>query len=76
MPRIGMNRKEKERAEELRKRYGGMMTFQDVMFEIGVKHHLSGEKWVADVPCTVINGRKKWRVSDVARKLERNTIYP
>lgn len=75
MPKL-VNLATKELAEELRGRYGGMMTFQDVMREIGVKHHTAGEKWTADIPYTIVNGRKKWRVSDVAGKINSNTFRP
>ena len=75
MPKI-LNLATKEIAEELRSRYGGMMTCQDIMREIGAKHHTAGERWVADIPYTIVNGRKKWRVSEVARKIYNNTVQP
>lgn len=76
MPKIGMNLAAKEIAEELRKRYGGMMTLADIKEEKGFEHDKPARKWVEDLPCEIVNGRRKWRVSDVARKTEANMQYP
>jgi len=57
--------------DELRERYGGMMTAIDVGRELGVKHHSTYEAWLADVPHTMVNGHKRWRVSRIAEKMYR-----
>lgn len=75
MPKI-IRQEVKELEEELRKQYGGMMTCQDIIRELGGRHHTVGEKWVADIPYTIVNGRKKWRVSKVAKKICDNTVQP
>ena len=59
--------------DELRARYGGMMTAKQVGTELGVKHHSSYETWLADVPHTLVNGHKRWRVAHVAEKIYLNT---
>lgn len=54
---------------ELRGRYGGMMQAKDVGAELGFKHHISWEKWLADVPYIIVNERKRWPVKNVAEKM-------
>lgn len=57
--------------DDLRARYGGMMTAIQVGRELGVKHHSAYEAWLADVPHTLVNGHKRWRVSRIAEKIYR-----
>lgn len=58
--------------EELRARYGGMMTAAAVGQELGLLHHKSYNAWLADVPSVLVNGRSRWRVADIAEKIFRN----
>lgn len=76
MPKITWNipQRQREIAEDLRDRYGGMMTASDVMRELGFKHDAPTTKWLSDVPAVKINNRKKWRVNDVAAKLHRESV--
>lgn len=71
MPRIIWNipQRQREISEELRHLYGGMMTATDVMHELGFKHDSPTSKWLADVPAVKVNGRKRYRVSDIAKKI-------
>lgn len=71
-----MTLREKERHEEIYKRYGGQLNKQAVGEVIGLKHHSGIEKFVEGLPVTIINGRKTWRATDIVRKLERDTVYP
>ena len=75
MPRVIWNKPSAQKAleEELRARYGGSMSFTDVQHELGFTHETPTKKWLADVPYTNINNRKRWRVSFVAEKLNNNT---
>lgn len=56
-------------ADDLRKLYGGSMTLAQVGESIGANSPHTTRKWAADIPYCVINGRKKYLVGDVARKL-------
>lgn len=56
-------------AEEIRKEYGGMLTVEQVMRLIGVSRN-TAKKWLFDVPAVNINGRSKYMVSDLARKID------
>ena len=69
MPAHRIPEGQKNIAQELRELYGGCMTMKDVADELGVKHKNPTKKWLADISATVINGRKRWRVVDVAKKL-------
>lgn len=60
---------QKEIAAELRSVYGGMMTAADVGTEIGVKHHSAYEAFLIGVPFYVINNRKRYKTSDIAKKI-------
>lgn len=71
-----MTLREKERHEEIYKRYGGHLYAPDIAKEINRKHHTAIEKFTEGLPVTIINGRKAWKASDVAKKLERDTVYP
>ena len=65
-----------ELEDELRSRYGGMMTAAEVGRELGISDHTTYEKWLADVKFVRVNNRKRWRVADVAGKIYRNTEEP
>lgn len=75
MPRVTWNKPPAQKAleEELRARYGGSMSFTDVQHELGFKHETPTKKWLTDVPYTIINNHKCWRVGFVAEKLHNNT---
>ncbi|MGI5985014.1 MAG: hypothetical protein ACOX7O_04090 [Oscillospiraceae bacterium] len=70
MPKIGrMTDTQRAMADDLRKLYGGAMTLTQIGESIGVDSPHTARKWAADIPYCVINGRKKYLVGDVARKL-------
>lgn len=55
--------------DELRSRYGGMMSALDAARELGLKDHHSYEAWLKDVPCVRVNNRRRWRCADIAAKI-------
>ena len=75
MPKVTWNipNEEKELTAELRDIWGGYMTIADIAKELGVKKWETAAAWVADIPATDVNGRKRYRVSAVAHKLYANT---
>jgi hypothetical protein len=75
MPRvnIGIPQKQKELEEELRERYGGYLTQANLQQELGLKR-TAVFYWVSDLEYTTINGMRKFRAKDVARKLYENTL--
>ena len=60
---------EKEKREDLRKRYGGMLNLTDVQKELGLRDPKTARAFLAGVPSTVVCRRRKWAVEDLARKL-------
>ena len=77
MPKITrMSDAEQAKADELRRTFGaGMLTREQVGQELGLKHAAAG-RWVKDVPHVMVNGRPKYQVSDVARKIIANRVEP
>ena len=75
MPKITrMSDAEQAKADELRRTYGaGMLTREQIGQELGLKHTATGN-WVKDVPLVEVNGRPKYQVSDVARKICANRV--
>ena len=73
MPRVkyGIPQAQKEIESDLREHYGGMLTAKDVAREISLSQYAAYMRWLADVPSIDINGRKKYRVADVAAKIYR-----
>lgn len=55
--------------EDLRTRHTGLMTLVDVGKEIGVNYRPSIERFLGDTPAYEINGIRKWRIADVAKRL-------
>lgn len=54
-------------SEQLRKRYGGMMTFADVGREIGIARYASVKQFLDGVPLVYVNGRPRVMVLDLAQ---------
>ena len=75
MPRVTWNipAAEKQITVELRDIYVGYMTTADVAAELGFKKWENAAKWLADLPATVVNGRKRYRVTAIAHKLYEST---
>ena len=59
--------------DDLRARYGGMMTAKDVGKELSLSYYPAYMDWLEDVPATVVNGRRRWRVAAVAAKIYKCT---
>lgn len=55
--------------EDLRERHGGLLTFTEVSDEIGIKHKDTVEDFLSDLPVYRMGGKRRWRISDVARRL-------
>ena len=56
-------------AMEIKKSYGGTLTLQSVMRYMGVSRH-TAERFVADMDYILVNGRKRYMATDLARKIE------
>ena len=69
MPKLRLPLRAQEIADEMRAVSGGMMDVEDVKRELGAKDRRTAEKFLDGVTYVVVNRRKKWRVSDVARRI-------
>lgn len=69
MPRLRRNPREMQIADELREVYGGMLCVEDIRQELGAKDRRTAEKFVDGIPPINVNGRKKWRVYDIAKRI-------
>lgn len=63
---------QEEFENEFRGRYGGCMTVQQVGVEISAEHPDTVKKWLEGVPFIKVNGRRKYRVADVAERFYEN----
>ena len=63
-------------ADEIKRTFGWSLTLQDVMDVLGFRHDSPTKKWLADegVDAVVINGRKKWLASDIAKALDNSKV--
>ncbi len=77
MPRTkyGTPKEQLDLENELRNRYGGMMTAKDVGRELGMHRHEAYSLWLADVSYVLVNNRKRYRVTEVAKKIYLNTVH-
>lgn len=69
MPRLRLPLRAQEIADEMRAIYGGMLNIEDIKLELGVQDRRTAEKFVDGLPFVVVNRRKRWRVSDIARRI-------
>ena len=71
MPRIRkpLTQAEEMTAKEIRKNYGGTLNLQNVMSYMGISRH-TAERFVADMDYILVNGRKRYMATDLARKIE------
>ena len=81
MPKVtnGANRKtpdQKHMESEIINRFGMALTLSQVMQVIGKRSRDAARAWLQDeeIPPMLINGRRHWWASDVARALERSKI--
>lgn len=76
MPKLRKPKRAQEIADELRGFYGGMLGIEDVKLELGAQDRRTAEKFLANVPYIAVNGRKKWRVGDVAMRIYEKEVTP
>lgn len=69
MPKLRRSSREEEIATEMRRFYGGMLCVEDVRRELGAKDRRTAERFMDGVNPINVNGRKKWRVGDVAKRI-------
>lgn len=76
MPKIKpmMTSEIEQKANEIRKNYGGMLDLHGVTLLLGVKNPRTATRWLADVDAVMVNGRKRWQAADLARKIVASTI--
>lgn len=55
--------------EELANKYGGMMTQRDIADAIGCRSTPPVTAFVEGLPSYEINGRRRWRTSDIAKRI-------
>lgn len=67
--------KQLEIEEDLRSRNPGMMTAAQIGRELGITKHSSIMKFLDGLPAYEINGRKKWRLADIAKRLSQLETY-
>lgn len=77
MPRVslGSNRAIQDRKSILYDRYGGFMTIQNVMAELGVSRN-TAKKFAATLPSYALTGKPVYDVNDVATKIEATRTPP
>lgn len=77
MPRVslGSNRAIQDRKSILYDRYGGFMTIQNVMAELGVSRN-TAKKFAATLPSYSLTGKPVYDINDVAMKIEATRIPP
>lgn len=81
MPKVtnGANRKtqdQKRMENEIISYFGMSLTLAQVMKVIGKRSRDAAREWLKEeeIPAVLINGRRHWWASDVARALERSKI--
>ena len=63
-----------ERKADLRKRYGGFMSLEDIGTEIGCRSRTTVMKTVRTIPAYTMTGKKRYDVADVAALIERSRV--
>ena len=78
MSKVTWNIPQRQKAieEDLRGRYGGMMTLKDIQQEITASHPYTAKAWLGDTPAVNVNNRKKWMVGDIAKKIYQSIVTP
>lgn len=77
MPRVslGSNRAVQDRKSILYDRYGGYMTIQNIMKELGVSRN-TAKKFAATLPSYSLTGKPVYDIEDVARLIESSRTPP
>lgn len=78
MPKLTrLTDRERALADELQRTYGvSALTLVQVSKVIGVKSDNTARAWTRDLPYVMIGGRKKYMVSDVAKKIDSARVEP
>lgn len=74
MPARKLSDFEKEKRQQLREAYGGMMNTVQVQHELGAKDRSTALIWLEGVPYYMVSTQKKWAIEDIARKLTEGRI--
>ena len=69
MPKLRAPQYVREYADELRRNYGGMMTVTSIAEELGKVSRSTAFRFVQDIPAVIVNGKKRYKVTDVAKKI-------
>lgn len=76
MPRVNLNNQPTaERSQLLYSRYGGYMTIQNIMSELGVSRN-TAKKFAATLPSYSPTGKTVYDIGDVAKKIESTKTPP
>lgn len=62
------------RKQDLRKRYGGLMTLNDVAAELRCKSRTTAIKAVSGIPAYAPTGTKLYDVADIAKLIEGSRV--
>lgn len=72
---LGKNRAVQERRDALYSRYGGYMTIQNIMSELGVSRN-TAKKFAATLPSYAPTGKPVYDIADVSAKIEASRLPP
>lgn len=61
--------RQQEIEDDIRSRRKGMLTLQNVIDELGMNNRISAMRFLDGLPAYDINGRRRWRISDVAKRI-------
>lgn len=75
MARVNLNKTPTERRQLLYDRYGGYMTIQNIMSELGVSRN-TAKKFAATLPSFSPTGKPVYDITDVAQKIEATRTPP
>lgn len=77
MPRVNLNQNKltSDRRQLLYSRYGGYMTIQNIMSELGVSRN-TAKKFAATLPSYSPTGKPVFDIADVAKKIESTKMPP
>ena len=69
MPKLRQPQYVRDYADELRTRYGGMMTLSSIAEELGNVSRTTAFRFAQDIPAVIVNGKKRFKVTEVAKKI-------
>lgn len=55
--------------EDLRERYTGLMSLADIGKELGIHYRPSIERFMKGIPAYEVNGIRRWRIQDLAKRI-------